>query len=217
MITPLQYNLDPKCYIDSPSIKTHIVLHGSLTRTKYTYTGTDNTESCLMKKWDIMADKYAGHYVVGRQGTVWACVDEDYWTNHLFAGKKLFDYNRKSIAIFLCNELYLEKENSQLYAFGIKKNYNIYKGPVIECKAKGYQYWADHEELQINALTNLIKDVAGRHQIPTTMLDNTMEYDPNAWYAAGILSAANANKESFSLPFAPWAKEKIQKAGIRLI
>ena len=217
MITPLKYELDPKCYIDSPSAKTHIVLHGSLTRTKYTFTGEDNVESCLMKKWNIMSDKYAGHYVVGRQGTVWSCVDEDFWTNHLFAGKKLFDYNRKSIAVFLTNELYLERENNQFYAFGIKKNYNIYKGPIIECKAKGYEYWADHEELQINALINLLKDITTRHQIPATMIGETMRHNPYAWHEAGIISAANANQDSFSLPFAPWAKEKIQKAGIRLI
>ena len=163
-----------------------------------------------------MADKFSGHFVVGRQGTVWQCVHEDFWSNHLFAGKKLFDFNRRSLAIFLVNEMYLEKENNQLYAFGIKKPHNIYKGPVFEHTAKGYKYWADCEELQINALINLLKDLSERHGIPLTMLRNTMEYDQNAWLNAGIISAPNANQDLYGVPLAPWVTDKMQTAGIRL-
>jgi N-acetyl-anhydromuramyl-L-alanine amidase AmpD len=97
-----------------------------------------------MRNWDIMADKVAGHYVIGRSGQITSCVSEDYWSSHLGPGKRLTELNKRSIAIYLCNELYLQKDNSKYYAFGYVHPHNMYKGKVFEANLKGYKLWADY-------------------------------------------------------------------------
>ena len=208
-----KYDLAPRTYIPSATMKTHIVLHGSLTRTRYTFTGQENTETVLMKKWNIMADKYAGHYVVGRSGSIYNCIDDDYWTNHLALGKKFSDYNKDSLAVFLCNELYLTKQNNQFYAFGIDKPHNIYKGPTFEYGFRDYNLWADYDELQIASLGRLLGNLCDKHGIPKTLFKYTTMTTPAAWREAGIVSCANMNPDSFSLPLPDWALNKICETG----
>lgn len=215
--TIIPFDLAPRAYIPTSTVKTHIVLHGSFSRTKYTFTGEERSETCLMKRWNIMQDKYSGHYVIGRSGSVYSCMHEDFWSNHLALGKAGSDMGKKSIAIFLSNELYLEKENSQFYAFAMNKPHNLYDGPVFEHKFQGKSYWADYDEIQINVLINLIKDICERNMIEPTMFPDTARYNRSSWDYANIISCANVNSTSFSLPFPAWVMEKLAAGGITLI
>jgi N-acetyl-anhydromuramyl-L-alanine amidase AmpD len=110
------FDISSKSFVSARSDKTNIVLHGSLSRTKYSYTSEQNSENYLMKTWGLLGDKVAGHYVVGRSGEIFSCFDEDYWSNHLGPDKRVSSLNKSSISIYLCNELYLENENSRYYA-----------------------------------------------------------------------------------------------------
>jgi N-acetyl-anhydromuramyl-L-alanine amidase AmpD len=167
-----------------------------------------------MDNWNIMSDKYAGHYVVGREGKIYNCIPEEYWTNHLGGHKKFSDLNKSTIAIFLCNELYLEKENSKFYAFGFNKPHNLYKGKVFEQAFMNYNHWADYDEAQIDALAVLLNDVCTRQKISKTFYKNSTKYRPNAAERAGILFCANVNDRSYSLPLPSWAANRLETHGL---
>lgn len=213
----VEYPLKPKTYVPSCTVKTNIVLHSSFSRTKYTFTKDQKDETCLMQNWNVMADKFAGHYVVCRNGTIYSCVHEEFWTYHVAADKKFSEANKKSLGIFIANERYLEKENNKFYAFGFSKPYNMYTGKVFEFPYKGYHYWADYDTAQIDALCDLLKHIAARNEIPLTMLKNTTQIDYNAFEKAGIVSCANINRDSRSLPLPDWAIQHISARGIALV
>lgn len=211
------YPLSSKTYVYGSTKKTNIVLHSSFSRTKYTFTGEQKNENCLMKNWEIMADKRAGHYVVCRNGEIFKCLSEDVWTNHVGPGKKYLDANKSTISVFLTNEAYLEKENGKYYAFGFNKPYNMYTGKVFNTEFKGYNYWADYEDAQITALSELLKDICARHGMQLTMSKDTTKFDMRAQSAASILSCANLNRESTSLPLSAWCLDKISSNGIAFV
>lgn len=208
------FELSHKTYISGQTDKTNIVLHGSLSRTKYSFTALQTSETHLMDTWNIMADKYAGHYVIGRDGTVYSCISEDLWTNHLGRHKKFTDLNKRTIGVFLCNELYLEKENSKYYAFGFSKPHNMYKGRVFEQAFMGYKYWADYDETQINSLAELLKDICERHNLPLTFKKSGTSYSPNSVSSASVLSCASLNNTSYSLPYPDWMTNKLEACGL---
>jgi len=213
-ISTTPFELSHKAFIGGYTKKTNIVLHGSLSRTKYSFTAAQNTEAHLMQNWNIMADKYAGHYVIGRDGTIYSCISEDYWTNHLGSHKKFSELNKRTISIFLCNELYLEKENSKYYAFGFNKPHNMYKGKVFEYPFMGYNYWADYDETQIDSLGLLLKDICDRQKISASFKKATAKYSPNSVSSAGILSCSNLNDRSYSLPLPEWVSNKLEARGL---
>ncbi len=151
--------------------------------------------------------------MVGRSGTIYSCLSEDFWANHLALPKKLNDYNKATIAVFLSNEAYLKKENSQYYAFGINRPHNIYNGPVFEKAFRGYQYWANFEHVQIKRLFCLLKDICERNNLPTTIYRYLENYDLNSLERATVVSCANLNNTSFSLTFPDWVFNEAEKHG----
>jgi N-acetyl-anhydromuramyl-L-alanine amidase AmpD len=216
-LSTTSFELSHKAYIASTSQKTNIVLHGSFSRTKYSFTAQQNSETHLMANWNIMCDKSAGHYVIGRDGTIYSCMSEESWSNHLGNHKKFSALNKRTIAVFLCNELYLEKENSKYYAFGFNKPHNMYKGEVFERSALGYKYWADYSKPQIDSLGELLKDIAIRQSIPLTISRDTLSYNPSLSAKVGILSCRNINESSFSLPLPQWVYSKLESIGTALV
>lgn len=212
----LSYPMALKTYVPNSTVKTNIVLHSSFSRTKHTFTSDQKDETCLMKNWNIMLDKYAGHYVVCRNGTVYSCVEEDFWTYHAGVDRRYSDINKKSISIFLTNERYLEKENNKFYAFGFVKPYNMYTGKVFEKSYKGFKYWADYDQAQIQSLALLVKQIAERHDMDLSMLRNTTEFDSQALEKASIISGANLNRDSRSLPLPDWVFELLEANNIPL-
>jgi len=164
-----------------------------------------------------MADKYSGHYIVGRAGTIHSCLEEEFWSNHLALPKKLNDYNKKTIAVFLCNESYLLKENGHYYAFGIKRPHNMYNGPIFENSWKGHQYWADYDATQIKRLIALLKDICSRNNLPLSIYRNLEKYDLNSVDKATIVSCANLNNSSFSLTLPDWIFEEFEKAKVEIV
>jgi len=171
-----------------------------------------------MDKWNTTADACGGHYVIGRDGTIYSCIDPLYWSSHVGAGKYFQQVNRRTIAVFLVNELFLEKSNSQYYAFGFKDLHSsLYKGKVFESSFKGYTYWADYDEAQIQSLAQLLKELSREHSIPLTMLGKSAGYMQDADLKAGIVSGSNLNKSSYSLPLPSWAISSLEMEGIQIL
>ncbi len=218
MTTKKHYALSSRTYIPAASSKTNIVLYGSFSRTKHSYTSSQAAETCLMEKWESMAAKSGGHYVIGRDGTIYACVDPSNWTEHVGPGKRFQQINRRSISVFLTNELFLEKENNNYYAFGFKGLHNsLYRGKVFERAFKGYTYWADYDEPQITALGELLKELSEAYAIPLTMLTKTAGFVQNADRKSGIVSGSNLNESSYSLPLPTWVTDKLKAEGIQIV
>lgn len=218
MITKKYYALSNKAYIQSTSVKTNIVLHGSFSRTKHSYTSSQATDTCLMQKWEAMADSCAGHYVIGRDGSIYTCVPSTNWTEHVGPGKRFQSINRRSLSVFLTNELFLEKENGKYYAFGFKGLHNsLYRGKVFESSFKGYTYWADYDEAQISALGELLNELTAEHKIPLTMLNKTVGLVRDADLKAGVVSGSNLNASSYSLPLPSWVTANLKSSGIQMI
>lgn len=163
-----------------------------------------------------MADKVAGHYVIGRDGTITSCFSEDYWSNHLGPNKRFSELNKRTIAVYLCNELYLQKANSKYYAFGYTHPHNMYKGKVFESDLKGYKFWADYDEPQIEALAGLLNDICSRHTISKKIYRKSTEYKPYVEEHAGIFFPCNVNRDSYSLPLPDWAANKLESRGLYL-
>jgi hypothetical protein len=120
--------------------------------------------------------------------------------------------------VFLTNELFLEKENNNYYAFGFKGLHNsLYRGKVFEKAFKGYTYWADYDEPQITSLSQLLKELSEEHSIPLTMLSKTAGFVQNADRKAGIVSGSNLNESSYSLPLPSWVTTKLNSEGIQIV
>jgi len=212
-----RFDIPDKNFVSSRSDKTNIVLHGSMSRTKYSYTANQGSESCLMDSWSVLGDKLGGHYVIGRSGEIFSCFDEEHWSNHLGPAKRASTINKSSIGIYLCNELYLEKENSRYYAFGYTHPSNLYKGPVFAHRFKGYEFWADYSKEQVASLGALVKDVCKRWEMPTTMLENSTQSIYKAQTRATVISGSNVSSTSYSLPLPVWVLSHLEQEGISMI
>lgn len=211
------FGMGARTFIPSATVKTNIVLHGSFSRTRHTFTAEQSSETCLMDTWNIIADKRAGHYVVGREGDVYKCIDEEYWTNHVGAGKSFLGINKKTISIYLANELYLNKEGGKYYAFGFNRPHNIYTGDVFEYAHMGYQYWADYNQEQIQSLITLLKAVCLRNDIPLTITSKLTKYAPSELGRVGIVSAGTLDQQAYSLPLPKWIMEQLAAAEFEVL
>ena len=209
--------LNPRCYIVGDTEKRNIILHGSLSRSKYTATSLEPSEASIIDRWNLMGEKYTSHYVVTRQGAIYQCMPEGYWTSQLKLPKKMYEYDRRSIHITLVNELYLEREGKTFYAFGIKQPHNRYAGPTFEQNVRGYLYWADYDKRQILTVASLISEICSRQMIPGSIQRDTMKFTPEAWDKVGILSHANVKEGSLSLPFPNWVFDDFKAAGLSVL
>lgn len=213
-----QHELEARSYVPSFTTKTNIVLHSSFSRTKYTKTSEQPNDLCVLKTWNVMADRFSGHYLICRDGTIYNTVSDSFWTHHAGPGKKYSEINKSSIAIFLANEAYLEKENSKYYAFGFNKPYNMYTGPVFHSPvARGYSSWADYDKAQVSALCELLNHLCEKHKLSKDMYKNPSEYNMTSDSVATIVTRANVNQSAVSMPLPEWMLQQISEAGITLV
>jgi hypothetical protein len=92
----------------------------------------------------------------------------------------------------------------------------MYSGKVFNTPFGGYEYWADYEETQIDSLADLLKDICERNDMSLTMSKNTTKFDQDIVCKASIVSCANLNKDSRSLPFSSWVLDRISSKGFAL-
>jgi N-acetyl-anhydromuramyl-L-alanine amidase AmpD len=145
--------------------KKHIVLH---------HTCGNNDPRNVIQAWSADPARVATHYVIGskstrtndvsQDGLIYRAISEDYYGWHL----GLTDtqaHDKDSIAIELCNYGYLVKgTDGKFYTY---VHSTVPEDQVVDLgfEFRGYRYWHKYTDAQIQALSELLPDIATRHSI----------------------------------------------------
>jgi len=212
----IKYPLKEKQWIAVPVDKTHIVWHGSGMRTSLTMSCGVNPVTSMIDNWNYDGEKFAMPYVIARNGDVYETFPDNEWAYHV-SNVNANGYNdKRSIGILVSNELGLIKgTDNEYYAFTNQHHQNIYKGPVFETKFKGFSYWADFDEVQVDKLIELTLELCEKHKIKPILYPNKV-FNAQAWSKARIVRHSSVDDAAIDFPMAPWFIEKIRKSGITL-
>jgi N-acetyl-anhydromuramyl-L-alanine amidase AmpD len=160
-------------YIDESVSKRQIYLHHTA--------GNDNAEG-VFRYWASNKERVATFAVIDSAGTIWQGFPSHSWAYHLGVRQKTFsefslpyqNLDRQSIGIELCNWGYLAKASNGDYVTYLNKV--VPESQVIELEApfKGYKYWHNYTDEQIQAAKELIQMLCERYDIPMT-------YDEDIW------------------------------------
>lgn len=211
-----QYPLQSRRWIATETKKTHIVLHGSFSRTKYTPFGKeDGRDTSVIDNWNASDEKFGAPYLIGRDGTIYQTFDDKEWIYHLgIPGTKGY-YDKISIPIMLANELNLNRENGRNYALGHTFSTNQYFGPTFQVDWRGQQYFAKLDAIQVDSTIDLILGLCAKHNInPVLYGDN--DWNPKVWDKATIFTHANCRKDVYDLYLEPWVIDKFKAKGIEV-
>ena len=197
--------------------KKHIVIHGSFSRTKHTPFQGDGRDTQIIDSWNAHGSKYGCPYLIGRSGDIYQTYDPLHWAYHLdLSGNKSGHYDKQSIGICLANELYLTKNGSRHYAFGIDKSYNYYEGEVYERKFRGYDYWSKLDDAQINSLVDLAMDTAKEFNIEPIYC-RSQEFNPKIWDTATIFTHSVVNNKVFDIPLSEQVTAQFEQKGAKIL
>ncbi len=156
------------------------------------------------------------HYVIGGKinnkkqydGVVVQCIPLGNWAYHL-GSQSQHGINLKmqmnSIGIELCNFGYLTKKNGKYYTY---TNTEVNKSDVIDLgyKFRGYEYWHNYSDLQIESLRLLLIYLINQFNLPRTgILEWINSENPKSAFdfnkkslsgdVHGILSHGNVRKD----------------------
>lgn len=215
-LTP--YLTKKKLSIKTQLPKTHIVWHGSYSRTEHTPYGSKPAKTTtVISQWENSNEKRGAPYLIGRDGDTYQLFDDSEWTYHLNIPTTNGHYDKQSVPIMLANELHLIREDGQFYAFDYPHTTNRYLGPVIKHEWNNYQYWAALTESQIDAAIDVSLLTAKKHGI-TPVFYAGKDWNPEVWKKATIFphSAVKKGVSDFP-PFAPWVLAKIKDKGITIV
>lgn len=198
--------------------KTHIVWHGSFSRTQFTPYGSTNVKSTeVIKQWERTGEKKGAPYLIDRDGETFKLFDDKDWTHHLNIPATGNHYDKKSVPIMLANELQLIKENNQFYAFEYPHSTNRYLGPVVNNPWNSYQYWAALSEAQVDAALDLTLEICKKYNI-TPVFYIGPKWNPKVWEEATIFSHSAVKKDATDFPpFPDWVIAKIKDKGIKTV
>lgn len=211
----ISYPLDYKQWVATSVKKTHIVLHGSFSRSIRSPFQGNSRETQIIDTWNSSPEKYGCNYVIGLDGTVYQTFPEDEWAYHVNVHKKFF-YDKNSVSVCFINELYLLKNSNNFYAFGIEKPHNLYQGEIYETKFKGYDYWAKLTEKQIEAGTTLVKDICDRQGISPVVCSNAA-FNPQHWEHSTVLTHSVLNKDVYDFPLQTELINKFKTEGLKVV
>lgn len=207
----INIELDKKCWVNREAKKTHIVIHGSNSRTSASVRqGKLEGAKDVVDRWNITKEKFTSPYLINRDGSVVQTYPETAWSYALNIPSGREPYDQRVIGIELVNELCLLRENGQHYIQNIIGHQNMYTGPVYKKCFRKYEYWADLGKNQVDSLITLIKEISERNKIVPVFFDST-EFDHSVWSKATIFTHANVNKNVIDLPFNDWVTAKIKE------
>jgi len=199
------------------TLKKHVVWHGTAGRTLHTRVRDQPGKATTsIDAWNRDALHIGAPWVVDRDGTIYKTFDDIGWTYHLGI-KGTHGYDKSSVAIEFANELALELDGDRLYAFGMNTPNTIYTGPFLMHDWRGSRFFAQLDEIQVDAGIELTLDICRRHDIEPVFYYPSTTFDyPRCFQVATIICHSNcrADKTDFCLP--EWVYEKIRAAGIRL-
>jgi hypothetical protein len=199
--------------------KKYVVWHGTAGRTGHTpVSGRPGRATTSIDGWNLNAERVGAPYVVDRDGTIYKTFEDSGWIHHLGLKGTNGRYDKSSVAIEFANELALDLDGDRLYAFGMNTPNTIYTGPFLNYDWRGFNFFAQLDEAQLDAGIELTLDICRRHDIDPTFYCPSTTFDfPRCFQVATILCHSNCRADKTDLCLPEWVYEKIEAAGIRLV
>ncbi len=213
-----QYPLKKGQYFPDLTAKKFVVWHGTAGRTAHTpVSGRPGKATTSIDGWNLTADRVGAPWLVDRDGTVFETFNDSGWIYHLGLKGTNGAYDKQSVAIEFANEGPLDLDGDRLYAFGMNTPNTVYNGPFINYDWRGFGYFAQMDEAQVDAGIALTLDVCNRHKIEPVFYYPSTTFDfPRCFQVATIICHSNCCADKADLCLPEWVYEKIQAAGIRL-
>jgi len=213
------YPLGRNQWFPEPTRKKYVVWHGTGGRTLHTPAGKKPGKATTsIDGWNLNADRVGAPWLVDRDGKIFRTFDDRGWIYHLGLKNTNGLYDRESVAIEFANELGLSPDGDRLHAFGMNTPNTVYTGASFRCEWRGYQYFSQVDEEQVDAGIALTLDICQRHNIEPSFYYPSTTYDyPRCFEVATIVCHSNCRKDKTDLCLPEWVYEKIRAAGIRLV
>ena len=192
-------------YYKTKTVKKSICLHFTVGYIKSDVASLSTKDNCVSVS-----------YVVDRSGRIYEMFPDTEWSYHLGSGAVGGNGNmsKQSIGIEISNYGPLKLSGENLVdAYG-----NIY------CKVsenqfydkqnyRGYDYYASMTDVQIDAVSALIKYLGRTHDIPMNFKSDDAPFASNAEATSfkGVFYHTNVRKDKFDWPFTPSLKAVIAK------
>jgi len=213
-----QYPLKKGQYFADLTTKKFVVWHGTAGRTAHTpVSGRPGKATTSIDGWNNNADRVGAPWLVDRDGTVFETFNDSGWIYHLGLKGTKGAYDKQSVAIEFANEGPLDLDGDRLYAFGMNTPNTVYNGPFITHDWRGFNFFAQLDEPQVDAGIELSLDICKRHKIEPVFYYPSTTYDfPRCFQVATIICHSNCRTDKTDLCLPQWVYEKIEAAGIRL-
>ncbi|HEX7809610.1 MAG TPA: N-acetylmuramoyl-L-alanine amidase [Thermoanaerobaculia bacterium] len=214
-----QYPLKKSQYFPDLTEKKFVVWHGTAGRTAHTpVSGRPGKATTSIDGWNLSADRVGAPWLVDRDGTVYQTFNDSAWIYHLGLKGTKGSYDKQSVAIEFANEGPLDLDGDRLYAFGMNTPNTVYNGPFIAHDWRGFGYFAQLDEAQLDAGIELTLDICKRHNIEPAFYYPSTTFDfPRCFQVATIVCHSNCRADKTDLCLPQWVYEKIEAAGIRLV
>jgi hypothetical protein len=214
------YPLKENQYVRMPSVKTHVVWHGTMGRTRHTpYNGTPGKATSSIDGWNTdQLGRVGATYLVDRNGDIFRCFDERYWIYHLGLPNTQGKFDKCSVGIEIANELCLIRDSDKYFAFDRISPNTEYKGKTFAYPWRNFRHWASLDEAQIDATIALTLDICARNGIEPRFFRPSTTYDyPGCFERATILCHSNCRRDKTDLILEDWVWAKIEAAGIAIV
>ena len=215
----VDYPLSRGQWYPEKQAKKYIVWHGTQGRTACTPSnGHPGVATSSIDGWNADENHVGTPFLVDRDGTIYRTFkDEREWIFHLGLAGTKGRYDKASIGIEFANELELIANNGKFYAFDRIHQNTEYTGPHFQRAWRAHDWWAQLDQVQVDAAIELTLDLCGRHGIPKTFYYPSTTYDfPNCFEVAGILCHSNCRKDKTDLLLEDWVWAKLRAAGFQL-
>jgi N-acetylmuramoyl-L-alanine amidase len=214
-----KYPLTTRQWFADVTPKKYVVWHGTAGRTRDTpANGKPGLATTSIDAWKRDEQRVGAPYLVDRDGTIYETFDDAYWIYHLGLKGTKGRYDRASVAIELANELTLTLDGDRLHAFGMITPGTVYRGAHFTGDWRGGRFFAELDEVQVDAAIALTLDVCLRHRIEPAFYWPSTTFDfPRCFRIATIVCHSNCRADKTDLFLPDWVYEKIEAAGIRLV
>ena len=199
--------------------KKYVVWHGTAGRTADTpVSGRPAKATTSIDAWNRNADRVGAPWLVDRDGTIYKTFEDSGWIYHLGLTGTNGRYDKASVAIEFANEGPLDLDGDRLHAFGKITPNTVYTGPFFAFDWRGFHFFAQLDEAQVDAGIELTLDICRRHDIDPVFYYPSTTFDyPRCFQVATILCHSNCRADKADLWLPAWVYEKIRAAGIRLV
>ncbi|HYK05961.1 MAG TPA: N-acetylmuramoyl-L-alanine amidase [Thermoanaerobaculia bacterium] len=199
--------------------KKYVVWHGTAGRTRHTpVSGRPGHATTSIDAWNLNADRVGAPYLVDRDGTIYKTFDDVGWIYHLGLKGTKARYDKASVAIEFANEGGLSLDGDRLHAFGMNTPNTVYTGPVLSHEWRGFNFFAQLDEAQVDAGIELTLDICRRHDIDPVFYYPSTTYDfPRCFQVATIICHSNCRADKTDMCLPEWVFEKVEAAGIKVV